>query len=613
MFSGTMIAPGIAFGPAFVWAPTVDPVEVRRVPPAAVTAEYQRLEHALRSVHRELEEIALRVAASVGESAAAIFRAHRAILDDPTFLNAVHRRIVEDCLTADSAVFATAEEFARRISAVGDGYLAARAEDIEDVGNRLQIHMRKEGPRRGPDLDHDCIVIAENLSAADVVSLDRAHLQALVMIQSGATSHAAILASTLGVPVVGGVPQLTGHVRSGDTVIVDGNHGHIVVKPTELALREYRTRRALFDELCGELASLKDIPAITPDGHVVRLTANIGLGEEIPHALAQGCEGIGLVRTELFYLAHGQPPDEEEQYRFYAAIVDAMAPRPVTFRTFDLGGDKAGINPLGPEANPMLGCRGIRILGERRDLFVTQIRALLRASSHGPIHVVFPLITSLTEFQDTRRVVEQVKAQMRARRLLFDENVQLGCMIETPAAATIPDILATEAEFFSIGSNDLIQYTLAADRTNPRVAYMYEPLHLAVLRMMRLIIRAAHRRQRWVRLCGEMAADPIYTIILLGLGVDELSVNPVMIPAIKQVIRGVSWVEARELARGVLRERRAKDVQAYLERMMAQRFPRVMSMYGHWDDRSASVPFASPAASAVDRVSPQLGRRSKGI
>jgi len=246
------------------------------------------------------------------------------------------------------------------------------------------------------------------------------------------------------------------------------------------------------------------------------------------------------------------------------------------------------LGPVVPEANPMLGCRGVRLLAEQHELFVGQIRALLRASCHGPINVMFQLITSLTEFQDTLRVVDQVRQQMRAQRVLFDEHVRFGCMIETPAAATIPDLLATEVEFFSIGSNDLIQYTLAADRTNPRVAHMYEPLHLAVLRMMRSIIRAAHRRKRPVSLCGEMAADPIYTIILLGLGVDELSINPVMIPAIKQVIRGVSWAEARELARGVLRERRAKDVQSYLEKMMANRFPKMMSIYGHQEQASAS-------------------------
>ena len=337
----------------------------------------------------------------------------------------------------------------------------------------------------------------------------------------------------------------------------------------------------------SELAGLKDTPAVTRDGHVVRLTANIGLAEEVPYALAQGCEGIGLVRTELFYLAQSEPPDEDEQCQFYTGIVKAMAPRPVTFRTLDLGGDKTTMRPMVAEANPMLGCRGIRLLSERRELFVTQMRALLRASCHGPIEIMFPLITSLTEFQDTLRVVDQVKRQLRARRQLFDERVRFGCMIETPAAATIPDLLATEVEFFSIGSNDLIQYTLAADRTNPRVAHIYEPLHLAVLRMMRSIIRAAHRQHRPVCLCGEMAADPIYTIILLGLGVDELSMNPVMIPAIKQVIRGVSWAEARELARGVLRERRAKDVQTYLERMMANRFPQVMSIYGHREEASA--------------------------
>jgi phosphotransferase system enzyme I (PtsI) len=588
MFSGTMIAPGIAFGPALLWTPAVEPVPPQQVTATAVASECQQLEHAVRRVRRELDEIALRVKVSVGESATAVFRAHRVMLDDPTFLAAIRTRIVEQHLTAQSAVFATVQEQAQRLVATGNDYLAARAEDIHDLGYRVLTHLRKESPRCGPRLESDCVLVAENLAAADVVSLDREHLLALVMIQGSVASHAAILASTLGVPVVGGVPQLTGHIRSGDTIIVDGNHGHIVVNPGDLALREYHTRRVLFDQFCGELAGLKDTPAVTPDGHIVRLTANIGLAEEIPYALAQGCEGVGLLRTELFYLKQNEPPDEDQQYEFYAAIVKAMAPRPVTFRTFDLGADKVALGPMVPEANPMLGCRGIRLLAEGHELFVSQMRALLRASCHGPVEIMFPLITSLTEFQDTLRVVEQVKRQMRAQRLLFDDGVRFGCMIETPAAATIPDLLATEVEFFSIGSNDLIQYTLAADRTNPRVAHMYEPLHLAVLRMMRSIIRAAHRRRRRVSLCGEMAADPIYTIILLGLGIDELSMNPVMIPAIKQVIRGVSWAEARELARGVLRERRAKDVQSYLEKMMANRFPKVMSIYGHQEQASAS-------------------------
>lgn len=584
MFSGTMIAPGIAFGPAIVWSPAAVSVPIRHVSATEVAAEGRRLDHGVERVRRELDDVALRVAGTAGESAAAIFRAHQQIVDDPLLLEAARRRIRDEHLAAECAVAAAIDEQVQHLAAAHDSYLAARADDLRDLGTRIVLHLRRKAHRDAIRLAADSVVIAESLAAADVVALDRRHLLALVLMHSGTNSHAAILASTLGVPVVGGVPQLTGHVRTGDLVIVDGNHGHIVVRPTELALREYRTRRALFDQFRGELAGLKDVPAVTQDGRAVRLTANIGLAEEVAYALAQGAEGVGLVRTELFGLAHGESPGEEEQYRFYRAIVSAMAPRPVTFRTFDVGGDKLWEESSTPEANPMLGCRGVRMLTEHREVFVAQLRALLRASSHGPVEIVFPLITSLTEFQDTMRVVRQVQSRLRAEHVLFDEGVRFGCMMETPAAATIPDILADEAEFFSIGSNDLIQYTLAADRTNPRVAYMYEPLHLAVLRMMRLIIRAAHRRRRPVRLCGEMAGDPIYTIILLGLGIDELSVNPVMIPAIKQIIRGVSWSEARALARGVLRERRAKDVQTYLERIMTLRFPTVMSMFGHADE-----------------------------
>jgi phosphoenolpyruvate-protein phosphotransferase (PTS system enzyme I) len=593
---GTMITPGIAIGPAMVWAPAGRPVPHLQVPAASVPAECLRLEQALRRARRELEELARRVAVTVGESAAAIFAAHSQLLADPGFIAAILRRIEVEHLAAESAVDVTVEENARRFAALGNSYIASRAQDLIELGNRLLAHLREEGPRQVPRLPEPCVLIAEDLATADVIALDRRHLLGLVMVRSGATSHAALLSSTLGVPVVGGVPRLSGQVRDGDTVIVDGNYGHVLVNPMELTLREYRTRREIFDRFRGELAGLRAAPAVTPDGRAVRLCANVSLAEEIPHVLAQGAEGIGLVRTEYYYLdlAHRDPPGEEEQYRFYDEIVRAMAPHRVTFRAFDLGGDKATATPVAPEANPMLGCRGIRLLLERRELFVSQIRALLRASQHGPIRIMFPFIISLTEFQDTMLLVRQVERQLRAQGVPFDEHVPFGCMIETPAAATIPDILASEAEFFSIGSNDLIQYTLAADRGNPRVAHIYEPLHLAVLRMMRAVIRAARLWGRPVSLCGEMAADPIYTIILLGLGVDELSMNPVMIPAIKQIIRGVTWAEARDVARGVLRERRAKDVEAYLEEMMASRFPQVMSMYGPEARADAPSPCPSP-------------------
>jgi phosphotransferase system enzyme I (PtsI) len=583
MFTGTMIAPGIAYGPAAVWTPASTPVPRREVPPASVPAEIDRLDHALRRARRELEEIALRVEITAGKSAANIFRAHQTALEDAVFYASIRRRIEDENLAAESAVSDTIGEYARRIAFLGNDYLAGRADDIRDLGRRLLAHLRKEGPRQVPRPLVPSVLVVENLAAADVVALDRTNLLALVMMQSGATSHAALLASTLGVPVVGGVPELASQLHDGDMVIVDGNHGHVLVNPTELAVREYSIRQEIFHRFRGELAGLREAPAETLDGHRVRLTVNIGLAEEVPHALAQGAEGIGLLRTEYFFLSHSQPPSEEEQYRFYAGIVDAMAPRRVTFRTFDLGADKMAGTPTAFEANPMLGCRGVRVLLESRDQFVSQMRALLRASAHGPVRIMFPLVTSLTEFQDTMHVVNQVKHDLRAEGIAFDDHVPFGSMIETPAAATIPDILATEVEFFSIGSNDLIQYTLAADRTNPRVTYIYEPLHLAILRMMQTIIRAGHHCDRPVSLCGEMASDPIYTIILLGLGVDELSVNPAMVPAIKQIIRGVTSDEAREVADGVLGERRAKDVQSYLEKMMASRFPQVMSVYGRSD------------------------------
>lgn len=580
MLTGSIIAPGIACGPVMLWKPVDEPAAQRRVPQSSLSAEKQRLQHAMRRARRELEEIAVRVEVTAGRSAANIFRAHSAMLKDPVFQTAIIGSIDAEQLSADSAVSCVVASYRERIAHTDSPYFAARAEDIADLGRRLLAHLRKEGPRQVPRPPRPSVLVVENLAAADVVALDRTNLLALVMMQSGATSHAALLASTLGVPVVGGIPQLAGHIRDGDTAIIDGNHGHVLVNPTELALREYAIRREIFERFHGELAGLRELPAETLDGRRVRLSVNIGLAEEIPNALAQGAEGIGLLRTEYFFLLQRPPPSEEEQYRFYAEIVKTVAPQRVTFRTFDLGADKMAGVLEAPEPNPMLGCRGVRILREEPEQFTSQLRALLRASAHGPIRIMFPLITSLTEFQDTMRVVNKVQQRLRRDGIAYDEHVPFGCMVETPAAATISDILAAEAEFFSIGSNDLIQYTLAADRTNPRVTYIYEPLHLAVLRMMRAIIRSAHRRQRTVSLCGEMASDPIYTIILLGLGIDELSVNPAMLPAIKQIIRNVSFKEASEAAHGVLRERRAKDVQTYLEQVMASRFPQVMSVYG---------------------------------
>jgi phosphoenolpyruvate-protein phosphotransferase (PTS system enzyme I) len=580
MLTGTTIVPGIACGPAMVWKPENEPVPQLQIPPASVGLEKQRLQHATRRAQRELEEIALRVEVSAGKSAADIFRAHAAMLRDAVLAAAIMRHIEEEHWAAESAVARTFESYAERLARAEGAYFAARAEDFADLGRRLLSHLRKEGPRRIPCPSWPSVLVVDNLAAADVMALDRTNVLALVMMQSGATSHAALLASTLGVPVVGGVPQLAGQVHDGDTVIIDGNHGHVLVNPTELAQREYSIRREIFQRFCGELAGLRELPAETLDGHKVQLCVNIGLMEEVPNALAQGAEGIGLLRTEYYFLSHSRPPSEEEQYQFYTSIVQAVAPHPVTFRTFDLGADKMAGNLEVPEPNPMLGCRGIRVLREEPDQFTAQIKALLRASAHGRIRIMFPLITSLTEFQDTMLVVNKIKRRLDGDGVVFDQNVSFGCMIETPAAATIPDILATEVEFFSIGSNDLIQYTLAADRTNPRVAYIYEPLHMAVLRMMRGIIRAGHRRRRTISLCGEMASDPIYTIILLGLGIDQLSVNPAMVPAIKQIIRNVRFSDAHEVARGVLQERRAKDVQSYLEQMMADRFPQVMSIYG---------------------------------
>ena len=556
MFKCTMIARGIACGPAVIWATAGESIRRQQVSLPSVPAEIQRFDLARRRARRELAEIA---SCPRPRSETRPPRSSRHMGDCSTTRNSSSR----SCEESESSKWAPRWRSTRQSkSSRGDSLRSVTA--VWPHGGRLRRTGRsvaEASPQRGPQasplpLQSQC-AHRQPLGAADIIALDRNNLLALAMIENGPTSHAALLASALGVPVVAGVAQLSGRVRDGDTVIVDANHGYILVNPSALAIQEYRIRREIFDRFSTELAELRDVPAVTPDGRVIHLGANVGLLEEVPvRPHARGREPRPAPNRVLLPV-HGEPPTEQEQYDFYAAVVRSIAPRRVTFRTFDLGGDKSPSASSAAEANPMLGCRGIRLLLECGDLLVSQIRALLRASHYGPIRIMFPLITSLTEFQETMLIVRQIEQQLRDEGVPFDNRVPYGCMIETPAAATIADILASEVEFLSIGSNDLIQYTLAADRTNLRVAHIYEPLHLAVLRTMRTIIRAAHRRSRTVSLCGEMAADPIYSIILLGMGVDELSMSPVMIPAIKKIIRGVTWAEA-DVARGVLREQRAK-------------------------------------------------------
>jgi phosphotransferase system enzyme I (PtsI) len=579
LFSGISIGYGIAQGSVVAWTPIIEPVSYRKIPDSEILSEKIRIKNALEKARKELEDIAIRVEIMIGKSAAGIFRAHKHMLEDTNFLSKIEKLICEEHWSAESAVSITVDEYLKTIASLNNPYLESRTEDLKDLQSKLLGYLGKQGHRKIPVLNNPAVLVAENMAAIDVIALDKKKLIALIMIQTGATSHAALLASTLGVPVVGSVPQLSGNIHNGDTVIVDGNHGHVVVEPTNLAIREYRTRREIFNHFRGEWSDLRDLPAVTLDGHRIKLSANIGLAEEIPRALEQGAEGIGLLRTEYFYLTHGSPPNEEEQYTFYSKIIKAMTPLTVTFRAFDLGADKVIEKEPVNELNPMLGNRGIRLLLSEKEFFKSQLRALLRASRYGPTRIMFPLITGITEYQETMKVVNEVKADLRSKQVEFDESIPFGCMVETPAAAIVPDIIASEVEFLSIGSNDLIQYTLAIDRTNPRVGNLYEPLHLAVLRMMNSIIQAAHNYNRSISLCGEMAADPIFTIILLGFGVDELSMNPWMIPAIKKIIRGLHWAEAKTIAQGVLQERRAKDVQTYLERMMEIRFPQVMSVY----------------------------------
>ena len=397
-------------------------------------------------------------------------------------------------------------------------------------------------------------------------------------------SHTAILARSLEIPAVVGLGDITSRVSTGDLIILDGNHGEVIINPDEETVAKYEAMRARFVEHERELESIRELPAVTLDGHEVTLSANIEFPEEVAALKRYGAKGIGLYRTEYFYLRKDTLPTEEELYEDYRFVAESVAPDPVIIRTLDLGADKF-VSYLGrPESvDSMMGLRAIRLCLKYQDIFLPQLRAILRASVHGNVKLMFPLISGVEELRQAKEVLEKAKAQLDEEGIPYDPEMEVGVMIEIPAAAITADILAREVDFFSIGTNDLIQYTLAVDRKNEEISWMFEPFHPAVLRLIKHVIDAAHRNGIWVGLCGEMAADPVFTLLLLGMGLDEFSMNPAAIPEIKQVIRSTTLKEARELVEEVMKLSTAWEIESFVWDRMMKKFPRILDWEGGSD------------------------------
>ena len=569
---GLPASPGIAVGRCW----TVDRRKVRtprrNVSPEEVEAELARLEAALELSVHQLDGVRAKMEASEGAEHVAIIDVHRAMLRDPSLVDEVRRLVREERVNVEWAV----KRAIRKIKGAfdpDDEFFRERRSDVEYVGERIVKNLLGQGVDVAELPPAGSVVVARDLSPADTALLlhDR-KVVGLVTDDGGITSHTAIVARALEIPAVVGAGRASAAAERGDWIVVDGSRGVVVVNPTAGERADYEAARIRHLEREAELARLKDLPAETVDGVRIGMLGNIEFGEEVPGLLSHGGEGVGLYRTEFLYMGRNALPSEEEHYRDYRTILEAMDGRPVTVRTFDLGGDKLPSGQKDQSENPALGLRAVRYCLRHPDLFRAQLRAAVRAAAHGNLRLMFPMVSGVAEVRAAKRMLAEALDEVLAQRLPA-RLPPVGIMIELPSAAVLADRLAEEVDFLSIGTNDLIQFTLGVDRQNKDVAYLYRPLHLAVLRTLRTITDAAHQAGKPVAMCGEMAGDPLYTLVLLGLGLDELSMNGPSIPLVKRVIRSASARDGRELLDRILQLDTADDIEREVRSEMARRFP----------------------------------------
>ena len=574
-YKGIGVSPGIAIGRAVI----VERREasVFRVPirEEEVESEVRRFLESLEKTKEELLELKQKVSRSMGDEYASIFEAHAMIVRDPSFADKVIQKIESEQVNAEWALAEVQEELQARFQSFDDEYLRERVADVKDVADRVQTNLQGIAHHDLSEITHDVIIIADDLTPSDAIHFNRRPIVGFATEAGGRTSHTSIIAKSLFMPAVIGVPRLSKIIDSDELIIVDGYEGTVVVNPTQAMIAEYQSRVLRHDEADRRLLENRAQPAITKDGHQISLQANIELAEEVNDALRYGAEGIGLYRSEFLYIAKSPVlPTEEEHYLLYRKLAEELAPKPCVIRTFDLGGKKLARQIMGSkEDNPVLGLRGLRLCMKHRDMFKTQLRAILRASVVGNIRVMFPLVSGVQELRQVKTLIREIRAELDNEGLEYAHDLKIGIMVEVPSAAVIADILAAETDFFAIGTNDLIQYSLAIDRSNENVNYLYEPLHPALLRLVKGVIDAGKRAGIPVSLCGEMAADPIYAVVLLGLGLEIFSMNPSSIPVIKNIVRAVRYRECRRIAEMALQKRTAQEIEEFVIENVATKFP----------------------------------------
>ena len=572
MITGIPASPGIVFGKALVLKEEKIVLDTQKISEDQVEAEVARFYAGREAAVEQLNSIHQRALKSLGEEKAAIFEGHLMILEDEELEEEILDYLRSNKVNASVAASKIIDQQVEMLSEIDDEYLKERAGDIRDIGNRLiknilGMHIVDLG-----DIAEESILVAYDLTPSETAQLNLDKVLGFITDIGGRTSHTSIMARSLELPAIVGTNDVTARVNTGDYLILDAVNNRVYVNPTQAEIDELKNLEAKLAEEKAELAKLKDLPAVTLDGHKVEVVANIGTIRDCEGAHRNGAEGVGLYRTEFLFMDRDQLPSEEEQFIAYKEVVEAMEGRLVVLRTMDIGGDKElpYLN-LPKEMNPFLGWRAVRIALDRREILHAQLRAVLRASAFGKLAVMFPMIISVEEIRELKSVLETLKAELRAEGKAFDENIQVGVMVETPSAAVNAKFLAKEVDFFSIGTNDLTQYTLAVDRGNELISHLYNPMSPSVLGLIKQVIDASHAEGKWTGMCGELAGDERATLLLLGMGLDEFSMSAISVPRIKKLIRHVNYQEVKALADEALQKPTAAEIEQLIQAFLAEK------------------------------------------
>ena len=572
-FHGISASPGIVISKAFLYNEESITVPRYKVKDEDIEHEIIRYKQATQIAADELKELKRRITIEHSEDEARFLDSHILMLFDPMFTDQIYDKLRKDRNNIEWVIQNVVEDLIEKLNASPDLYLRERSMDINDISKRIINHLMFRERISLSDLSTEVILVTPDLLPSDTLLMNKRMVKGIVMDAGGRTSHTAILARSFGIPAVLGLRSITREVKNNDTVIIDGHRGRVILNPDEETRERYIRLQMESLKRESELINLNNLPSETQDGKKILLKANIEVFEELESVHAYNAEGIGLFRSEFLVMQPGQEKDEEAQFSVYKKVLEGMNGAPVTIRTLDVGGDKL-INEIAQkeEKNPLLGWRAIRFCLERTDIFKVQLRALLRASVYGQLRIMFPMISGIEELERAHAILDEVKQELKGEGIAFADHIPVGCMIEVPSAAMTSDILARKADFFSIGTNDLIQYTIAVDRGNEKISSMYEPFHPAVLRLIKMIVNNGHKEGIPVGMCGEMAGDPAAAVILLGLGLDEFSMSAFSLPEIKRIIRSETIIEAEEFLGTIMEMRSFKDIDRYVREWMEDRF-----------------------------------------